>query len=533
MKKSYSQIVENILEQITKGLANEKHLFDSSKVKYGLEFKPVKDIVKVEGILKGERHVFVKDTDYKLDNSMVAWIGTDKPDDKSEFKVSYTFGQPSGLTDVNTGSVLRTIVEAISREIEFLYLQMDQVYKSGFIDTASGNALDLVVSILGIQRKLPTHAMGDVTFWRDTDPPEIPVSGEAILYDGRDIYELSITPAKRIVAVNGLIKGSKHSFKEGQDYVFEPATNSLQWLQSAQKPDNRTSFSVDYTAYQKIVIPTGTKVSTFSRQQQPPENARIFETIKESTLEKAPSGRWEFIVQVKSVTPGESGNVIAGSITVMPKPPIGVEHVINSSNLAGGAEAEDDESLRSRAKNALEVAAKATMGSLRAALEDVEGLQSPPLIQEMHDGVPGIVKVVVDGGDDREIEKVIEDTRAAGIHVEFTRPKAVLVDISMTLTLRRKIKQEPVKSTVEDKIKSFISSLKIGEDIIFNQIVSALLTLPGVLDIQELIVDAYREQSSGSDTRSATAIHSTKENIAINEDERAYVRMVTVMINTT
>jgi len=466
---------------------------------------------------------------------MIAWIGgSDKPDDKSEFKVSYVFDEPSGLTDINPGSVLRTIVESVCREIEFLYLQMDQVYRSGFIDTANGNALDLVVSILGIQRKTPTHAMGYVTFWRNTDPPEIPVGGEARLYDGRDIYELKVTPAKRIVTINGVVKGSMYSFEEDKDYEFEPISSSIRWLQGGEKPDNRTAFSVDYMAHQKIMIPAGTKVSTFSRQQ--PQNARIFETMKESALEKAPSsGRWESTVQVKALTPGEAGNVIAGSVDVMPKPLVGVEHVVNSSNIAGGAESEDDESLRNRAKRALEVAGKATLVSLRSALEGIEGMQSPPLIQEMPEGVPGIVKVVIDGGDDREIEKVIEDTRAAGIRVEFKRPAIVLVDISVTLAVKKKANQEPIKDETESKIKDFVSSLKIGDDIVFNQLVSVLFTLPGVLDVQELVIDAYREDSSSSggdtSTGNSVQVRSTKENIQINEGERAYVRTVAVMVN--
>jgi uncharacterized phage protein gp47/JayE len=483
-------------------------------------------------MLRGERHVFVKDTDYVLDNNnMIAWIGSDRPDDKSQFKVSYMFDEPSALTDINPGSVLRTIVEAVSRETEFLYLQMDQVYRSGFIDTANGNALDLVVSILGIQRKTPTHAMGYVTFWRNTDPPEIPVSAEAILYDGRDVYELKVTPAKRIVGISGLIKGDKYSFQEDGDYEFEPISSSIRWVQGGQKPDNRTAFSIDYIAHQRIIVPTGTKVSTFSRQQ--PQDARIFETIRESSLEKAPSGRWESTVQVKALTPGEAGNVIAGSVNVMPKPPVGVEHVVNLDNIAGGAESENDESLRSRAKKALEVAAKATLVSLRSALEGIEGIQSPPLIQEMPDGLPGIVKVVIDGGDDREIEKVIEDTRAAGVRVEFARPKIVLIDISVTLAVKKKANQEPIKDEIETKIKDFVSTLKIGDDIVFNQLVSVLLTVPGVLDVQELVIDAYREDSFSSDhaTPNLAPVHSTKENIEVKEDERAYVRTVAVMVN--
>ena len=73
----------------------------------------------------------------------------------------------SPLTDINVGSVTRTVTEAIAREIAFVYQQINQAYFSAFIDTATGKALDLVVSIIGVQRKTKEFAEGLVTFFRD------------------------------------------------------------------------------------------------------------------------------------------------------------------------------------------------------------------------------------------------------------------------------------------------------------------------------------------------------------------------------
>ena len=72
----------------------------------------------------------------------------------------------SRLTDTNIGSVSRTLIETVGREISTLYNEMEVAYNAGFIDTASGNALDMVVSILGIQRKSAQFATGTVTFSR-------------------------------------------------------------------------------------------------------------------------------------------------------------------------------------------------------------------------------------------------------------------------------------------------------------------------------------------------------------------------------
>lgn len=82
-----------------------------------------------------------------------------------------------GTVDLDVGSVVRTLYETFAYEIALLYEQMDQVYRSAFIDTASGLQLEMVAAILGIRRGLPDFAEGRVTFERDpgNDDLEIPL----------------------------------------------------------------------------------------------------------------------------------------------------------------------------------------------------------------------------------------------------------------------------------------------------------------------------------------------------------------------
>ena len=79
------------------------------------------------------------------------------------------------LTDTQIGSVTRTLLETVGREISTLYDEMDAAYNAGFIDTANGNALDMVVSILGIQRKSAQFATGTVTFMRRNPSQDVNV----------------------------------------------------------------------------------------------------------------------------------------------------------------------------------------------------------------------------------------------------------------------------------------------------------------------------------------------------------------------
>jgi hypothetical protein len=538
-RKHYKEIVNEILDQITKGVTKEIHTFKASQVEYHLSFRPISSIVKIEGKLGGrEHHTFDKDSYHLLQDSksmVLAWKeGAVKPDEGTDFEVTYIFREPSGLTDTNPGSVLRTIVEAISKELDHTYNQMDRVYRSGFIDTAKGDALDNVAVIVGMVRKPPTLSTGYVTFWRDSDPPEIVVSGETILFDGRDNYALKEDRLKTITAVNGLVKGVSYSFSKGKDYTESITSietengekkNSIVWLLGGTKPDNNTPFSVDYIVYERIFVPRGTIVSTFAAQ---PSNIKLFETLQDAELQKSEDNKkWKVEVEARALEPGQQGNVIAGAITLMPKPPIGVEHVVNRSNMEGGADREDDEVFRSRAKKALEFAGKATIGSLSTALQSIEGIQSPPMIRENPDGIPGLVKVVLEGGEEKDIRKVIEDTRAAGIRVEFFRPKVVSLDFYITVVAgKRTATAGPsigsLRSLISGKIKDFVFSLKIGEELVYNQLLSTVLTVEGLSDLKQMVIDVYRE---GLKSQS-----SSNENIAVTEDERLYPRTVEVRV---
>ena len=155
--------------------------------------------------------------------------------------------------------------------------------------------------------------------------------------------------------------------------------------------------------------------------------------MEEYAFQKVSEGKWEENAKVISLSAGTEGNILPGTIKVMPSPVEGVDKVINRSNLAGGAGQEDDDSLRTRAKKILDVKGKATLESLRTALEGIDGIQTTPVLIDMPEDVQGVVRAIIDGGDEKEIEKVIEQTRAAGIKVEYSRPKMVLLDMDIVL----------------------------------------------------------------------------------------------------
>jgi hypothetical protein len=72
----------------------------------------------------------------------------------------------SPLNDIHVGSVLRTLAESVGLEIARLYAQLEAVYKSAYVDTATGRALDNVVALLGTRRVKAGRFSGEIEFTR-------------------------------------------------------------------------------------------------------------------------------------------------------------------------------------------------------------------------------------------------------------------------------------------------------------------------------------------------------------------------------
>jgi uncharacterized phage protein gp47/JayE len=514
-RRTYNEITESILTQITKGVINEKFIANLGQIKYKLINTPVKEIVKVSGIKNGVQIIFNKGIDYKLTGDSIEWIQNgEKPDDKSPFFVNYSMGGITNITDANPGSVIRTIVEAIGRELDFLYAQMNYMYLSGYVDTATGSALDLVVALLGILRKQAEPAIGLVTFGRNTEPGAVNISTETHLYDKR-IIKLNRFPIKKVTKVEGTAKGKTVLFKETEDFMLKE--DSLVWLEIGKTPDPDSMFYVDYVTEEQITIPIGARVSTYTRKA---DEAKVFTTLEERVLIKTPEGRWEAEVPVKSNISGLNGNVYAGSLSMMPQPLVGVEYVINRSDILSGTDIETDEDLRVRAKHALEVAGKATLTSIESGIKGIEGVSSV-LIEEMPDGVPGIIRVIVQGGTEVAVNKVIEATRAAGIKVEMQRPKTVNVNIKILAILRPEVDQAKATRDLESSIRSYFSALDIGEDLVYNRILSSAFSVKDVYDVEELELSIYREKEEPM---------LVQGNVMIKPEEIVLIRDVSVSV---
>lgn len=74
--------------------------------------------------------------------------------------------RPTPITDINVGSVARTLLETIAREMATQYQQLQLVYESGFVETAKGDSLEKVVALVDVRRIARGSPVGKVRFSR-------------------------------------------------------------------------------------------------------------------------------------------------------------------------------------------------------------------------------------------------------------------------------------------------------------------------------------------------------------------------------
>ena len=496
--KSYREITDSILLQITKGIVKERHDYVANGTKCKLD-QLTKEIISIEGTADGASKKFKASNDeaandFRLDarddgTSWVEWIeGGIKPDDGTPFFVSYKIPAPLDITDVNPGSVINTIIESIAREMDYLYAQMDEVYDSAFIDTTSGKSMDLVAALLGITRKPASPASGKVTLSRDTDSDEIVVNNEPINFDGDMSYELINPFIKDITDVTGVSNKTSSTFALGKDYTLQD--NAISWIKGGNLPDIDSIFYVSYSAYKNIIIPSGTIVSTQPNRQ---ENIKTFKTTEDAVLSKS-QDKWEVEVPVVATSPGKKGNAFGGAISLMPASVADKEHVINKMAIMNGTDAEDDAALRDRVKHNLEMKCKATTNALKYAIEGVSGVAGDVKVEDTE--IPGLVHVLVSIKEtdpneikriNADIDKVIEETRAAGIRVERFSPDKT-IDISMTIFIENGADQTEIEKDIETAIRKYFGGLRIGDQVLLGQITKAAFNVSGVMNIQNTTI---------------------------------------------
>ena len=443
----YGVFVDDMVSALTGGVTREsfRYLPENEPFRLGAATDVVAETTRVHGLLRDEHHRFVNGTDFDVIDGTIVWRPSPAsvPDDGSRFYASYERRPdpqaPPRLTDRNPGSVLRTLAESFAREYAVLSRQLEQVYDGAFLDTAEGRDLDQLVILLGLARRTSLFAVGEVVFSRSTPAPG------------------DIT-----IEIGTLISTSD--------------------------------------------VPGVTVATAESR------------TLRTGTLSVS--------APIVATAAGAPGIAAANTLTVIHRPILGISRVANPEPTAFRGGTETDVSLRRRARLALQTAGRATNGAIVGALATVEGIRDFDIhVVEDHIGFPGVVKVTVaaelDEAHTRQAIERIEQARPAGVRVLHNlvappppdsdpglgggsspgaplasvdpdgvfSPVAVSAAVTPTSSSLRSDEREALVREIENVIAAFVDTRGVGDPIVYNQLVTAIMTVAGV---QDVILDITR-----------------------------------------
>lgn len=239
--RTYPDLVQDVLTALTGGVAGETHRIDYDPDRrpvaipdIRLKRRPVRRVSSVRGFVRGPEGeapvpALFSLGDYELlpggddpaDAALIRFrpLAQRRPAPGTDVTVNYypRTADPTPLTDVNVGSVTRTIVEAMCRELAALYAQLNIAYESAFLETATDSSLDRVVALLSYSRYRAGHAVGSVTFSRRPGAAgSITIPAGTAIADGADTvryvtserYDMLAGESVAEVRVQGALKST-------------------------------------------------------------------------------------------------------------------------------------------------------------------------------------------------------------------------------------------------------------------------------------------------------------------------------------
>lgn len=266
----------------------------------------------------------------------------------------------------------------------------------------------------------------------------------------------------------------------------------------AQNAIGTVTFS-RFTPGAQAVIPLGARVATT-------DGATQFEVVLDPSHGSYNAGLGGYVVPVgipsidvpvRALQPGQSGNIVAGFVTLIQTSIPYIDTVTNVAPLSGGSDAESDAALRERFVAFINSLSKATSGAIGFAITSLRlGLQYTIRENYNYDGSwrPGYFSVVVDDGSGNppdslisEVYAAIDRVRGATIMFGVFRPTVVLAHVSMNVTVKAGYDANVVKAQVGTAIRTWIDDLYLGTSLPWSKLMQlAYEASPGVENVYAL-----------------------------------------------
>lgn len=256
----------------------------------------------------------------------------------------------------------------------------------------------------------------------------------------------------------------------------------------------KVQFSRAVAAQQDIVIPAGRRVTGVLGEKPLP----LFETVEEVTL---PRGETQVFAEVQEVR--EEGSPPApqllnpDTLTIMPRPVLGVESVRNVEPLRQRQSDESDEQLRARARTVLRESQRGTVPAIAAAVRE-QGVVNVE-VREPADRPPGVLHVIVsDPGFEKDlaararVEEALRSAKPAGVRVELAFQRSLYLTAQIEVELVDSSLDDRGRARVADELRGLLVAaargLPPGVAVRRQKIEGPLLSHAAVAAIQQCVL---------------------------------------------
>lgn len=260
----------------------------------------------------------------------------------------------------------------------------------------------------------------------------------------------------------------------------------------SRNPAQAATVTLAFTGTAGTVIPEETVYSTESDVE--------FEMVDTVTLGSDGTGSGLAVCLVKD----ETGNVAANTITNQTETITGVDSVTNPKQASGGVEIEEDDNYRQRIYLSMQSQPGPTYYGLYTALYALPGVEQVQIVpnltmdKDKYGNPPKSLHFYVRGGREEDVAQSILDNIAAGIQttgaiqktvkdigghshdVFFDTATVVPIYVDMALKTSSDFNPETSPAEIVAAIKEYLSSLIMGDKIVFTRLYQAIYNTSGV-----------------------------------------------------
>ena len=254
------------------------------------------------------------------------------------------------------------------------------------------------------------------------------------------------------------------------------------------KATTNVIFSRSVSTSEAKSAPIGTKVKTSS--------GLIFITTEEAIINASETESNS--VEVEAEVVGTTYNVSSGAISLINDSLDGIDSVNNANAATGGVDKETTYQYNTRFQQYIEGLGRSNLAGLIYGALSVEGITSAS-VKELFPPVSNVnVNVYIDDGSAggvssalvSEVQSVIDGDgtddnpgyRAGGVNVIVLAPSIVTINIETEITAISGVDLDQIEEDINTEITNYINNLGIGTDVIYNEIIAAIMSVYGVSD---------------------------------------------------